>query len=467
MRFLTLLALLGLSSGIVSISTISAANPGITSYQKSDEDFPNPERGFFVSDLSKASSKPLDLSKLQSLRKNDITLVRQIYILPRDSVLSQSFLSLIKNNFDGARKARVKLILRFAYNWEWGGSDAPFERISSHLDQLKPILTGNKDVISFIEAGFMGYWGEWHHSKRNLENGKSRRKILFKILSILPDDRMVALRYHRDKIEVFNSSNPLTPSQAFNGSQQARTGAHNDCFVASNSDMNTYNWDDPNVREKERSYLNLDNRYVPQGGETCQTSKFDDCPNALKELARMRWSTINSEYEPNVLQGWKDQGCMNEIGRRLGYRFRLISSTTSKSVKPGGTFTMSFKVSNDGWASPYNPRKLEVILRNSKTKKEYYLPINKNVRLWMPGETEEVKIEGGVPADMPAGEYQILLNLPDPAPSLYKRPEYSIRLANKDVWEADTGYNFLLQSVNIEPDAPHDTYSGNQVFQSR
>lgn len=249
MKLFTLLALLGLSSSIVSLSTRSTNAQTITTqYKSSSEDFPNPERGFFVSDLSKASSKPLDLSKLQSLRKNNITLVRQIYILTKDSDLSQSFLNLIKNNFDVARKAGVKLILRFAYNWESEGSDAPFERIASHLDQLKPILTGNKDVISFIEAGFMGYWGEWHHSKSNLENGESRRKILFKILSILPDDRMVALRYPRDKIEVFNSSNPLTPSQAFNGSQQARTGAHNDCFVASNSDMNTYDWDNPNIR---------------------------------------------------------------------------------------------------------------------------------------------------------------------------------------------------------------------------
>lgn len=128
---------------------------------------------------------------------------------------------------------------------------------------------------------------------------------------------------------------------------------------------------------------------------------------------------------------------------------------------------MSFKVTNDGWASPYNPRSLEVILRNRQSGKEYYLPVAEAVRLWMPGETKEVKIEGGIPADIESGEYQVLLHLPDPTSSLYGRPEYSIRLANQNIWEADTGYNTLGQSVDIEPNAVGDTYLGSQFFQAK
>jgi hypothetical protein len=328
-------------------------------------------------------------------------------------------------------------------------------------------LTDNKDAISFMEAGFMGSWGEWHHSTNKLENKADRTKILFKLLSVLPSDRMVALRYVRDKMEIFNSSNPLTPDQAFNGTYLARTGAHNDCFVASDSDLHTYHWSDPNVREKEKAYLNLDNRYVVQGGETCVTSEYDDCPNSLKELARMRWSTINWEFEEKVLKGWKDQGCIDEVERRLGYRFRLISSTTSESVKPGGTFAMSFKVTNDGWASPYNERMLEVVLRHSQTKKEYFLNVNEDPRKWMPGETKEVKISAGIPSSIPTGQYQVFLNLPDPSSRLSDRPEYSIRLANQDVWEPSTGYNSMQQSVSVDPNAGGDSYRGSQMFKLR
>ncbi len=275
---------------------------------------------------------------------------------------------------------------------------------------------------------------------------------------------MVALRYVRDKKEIFGST-PLTSDQAFNGSYQARTGAHNDCFVASNSDLNTYDWNDPNVREQEKSYLSADNRYVVQGGETCQTSEFDDCPNSLKELERMRWSTINADFEANVLKGWQDQGCTLEVQRRLGYRFRLISSATPKSAKSGGSFDMSFKIVNDGWASPYNYHKLEVVLRNNETGKEYYLPVTEDVRRWLPGETKEVSISAGLDKDMPTGEYQIFLNLPDPSNRLSSRPEYSIRFANKDIWEQSKGYNSLQQSVTVGGEG--SSYSGSQFFKAR
>ncbi len=470
-RTIAFLALVAMCTTLSNSSCIAATNSdsNTKAYTSSDSTFPNPDRGFYVSAYTENGDSPLTVDYLKGIRARNMTQIRRIYLIPayKNSALPKSYLDFVAKDFEIARRAGVRLIVRFAYNWQGELSDAPSERILSHIDQLKSVLTDNKDAISFMEAGFMGSWGEWHHSTNNLENKEDRKKILFKLLSILPSDRMVALRYVRDKVEIFNHSNPLTPSQAFNGSYIARTGNHNDCFVASNSDLNTYDWNDPSIREKEKSYLNLDNRYVPQGGETCQTSEYDDCPNVLKELARMRWSTINWEFEENVLKGWKDQGCMDEVERRLGYRFRLTSSTTPKSVKPGGTFAMSFKVVNDGWASPFNERMLEVVLRDTQTKKEYFLNVNEDPRKWMPGETKEVNISAGIPSSIPTGQYQVFLNLPDPSSRLSDRPEYSIRLASKDVWEPSTGYNSLQQSVSVDSNAGGDSYGGSQMFKLR
>lgn len=448
-------------------AAIDPNNKNSKTYTSTSDNFNNPDRGFYVSAYTTNQDSPLTLNYLQGIRARNMTTIRRIYVIPayKDSALPDSFLKFVGQDFETARKGGVRLIVRFAYNWEWGGHDASSSRIAAHLDQLKSVLTNNGDAIAFVEAGFMGYWGEWHHSTNNLENRTARTNLLYKLLSVLPSDRMVALRYVRDKKEIFGST-PLAPEQAFNSSYQARTGAHNDCFVASNSDMHTYDWNNPTIREQERSYLNLDNRYVVQGGETCATSEYDDCPNTLKELARMHWSTINSEYEENVLKGWKDQGCMNEIQQRLGYRFRLISSATAKSVKPGGTFDMKFKVANDGWASPYNFHLLEVVLRNSQTGQEHYLQVPEDVRKWMPGETREVNISAGIASTVPAGQYQIFLNLPDPSSRLYFRPEYSIRLANKDVWEQSKGYNSLQQSVTIGS-VGGSSYTGSQFFKAR
>ena len=181
-------------------------------------------------------------------------------------------------------------------------------------------------------------------------------------------------------------------------------------------------------------------------------SPEDDCPGVLTDLARMHWSSLstNQSDATEIYQGWLQQGCIEEIKRRLGYRFRLVNSKVPKIVKPNGTFAMSFEIINEGWASPYNPRKVEVVLRNRETKREYHWVVNAYSRLWMAGTTRLINFAETIPADMPYGEYDVLLNLPDPTPKLYKRPEYSIRLANQDMWEAPTGYNSLLQSTHVQ-----------------
>ncbi|WP_246841506.1 DUF4832 domain-containing protein [Chroococcidiopsis sp. TS-821] len=451
------------------------------SYIGTEENFPNPERGFYVS-MEPHGNKaimPLELSELQKLRNNNISLVRKYYLLSdfRNKPISQSFLEMISNDCQTARKAGVKLIIRFTYNWLGGGDDAPASIILSHLDQLKPLLEDNYDVIAYMEAGFIGNWGEWHKSSNNhvdswtLNASTNAKSILHKLLSVLPKQRMVALRYSKHKKQILGK-NPLSPTEAFNGSFRARTGHHNDAFRAGIDDMGTYSYSNHVQVAQEKAWLNLDTRFVVQGGEPAGVASslaYSDCKGTLADLAHMHWSamSINQSDSTQVYQKWQAQGCMEEIKRRLGYRFRLLNSTVPKTVKPGSTFSMKFTVVNDGWASPYNPRRLEVVLRHSETGQEYFLPVAEPIRRWFPGVTTVVNVEGNLPSNIAAGEYQVLLNLPDPHSKLRNRPEYSIRLANKYVWEPSTGYNSLLQSVRIDPAATASSHSAKRFFAAR
>ncbi len=45
----------------------------------------------------------------------------------------------------------------------------------------------------------------------------------------------------------------------------------------------------------------------------------------------------------------------------------------------------------------------------------------------------------------------MLLSLHDLEPSLQARPEYSIQLANKELWEPTTGLNLLRRGVQLGP----------------
>lgn len=444
------------------------------SYESSSEDFTNPERGFFIAidPVRNQDTSPLELSELRKIRSKNISLIRRIYLLSkfRNGVIPPSFLEMISLDCETARKAGIKLIIRFSYNWVGGGDDAPRDTILSHIDQLDPILKANYDAIAYMEAGFIGYWGEWNRSSNGLDNNNEDRKaILFKLLSALPKERMVAIRYPRHKPEAFNNSNNIEYREAFNGSDRSRTGFHNDCFLASIDDKGTYRSTIPIIVDAQKKYLNRENRYVVQGGETCQPSEYDNCPNALKELSRMRWSALNIDNPDarEIIKKWETQGCLPEIKHNLGYRFRLAKTLIPEKVKVGNSLAIELKIINDGWASPYNPRGLEVILRNRENHKEYYLPVKEDPRSWMPGATKIVNIEGGIPKTMLPGVYEVLLNLPDPTLKLYNRPEYSIRFANKNVWETTTGYNSLLRNVIIAASGESSNYSGELFFRVR
>lgn len=465
---LSLIVITGLSYGCrimpLNASTVT------TSYSESFENFPNPERGFYISDGPDAST-PISVGKLQEARNRNMSLVRRIYLLSeyRNSPLPESFLNLVSNDLQKAREAGVKLIIRFAYNWEQGEPDAPKDRILAHMEQLKPVLQKNYDAIAYVHAGFIGAWGEWNRSTNNLLNTTDMQDILFKFLSVLPSSRMVALRYPYYKKRIYDNASPLNSSEAFNGSNRARTASLNDCFLASRDDGGTYLLE--NDIEQQKDYLNQENLYVVQGGETCSSGSlaqpYIGCDNALQELERMRWSDLNASFEQGVLDTWKNQGCYGEIERRLGYRFNLVNSEITDSAKPGGRFSAKLNIENVGWANLYNPRLVEIVLRSRGTNQEYYLRANQKPRGWFPGNVTTVNIEGGLPANIPPGEYDIFLNLPDPDSRLYNRPEYSIRLANVDVWEQSTGYNSLLSSIVIDANAQGEDYAGSNNFVSR
>ena len=381
----------------------------------------------------------------------------------------------IAADLSAVREAGIKIIPRFSYNFPCAGSlepcttdvsdprvfDAPLNRVLEHLDQLAPVLRSGSDIIAFMEMGFVGAWGEWHHSSNLLVNANSTvnassAAVVDRVLWALADTRMAVLRYPYNKQELFGP-NPLTAEQAFSRTPQSRIGAHNDCFLADNTGGGTYRAPvnvpiDENI-QTQRKYLGLDNRFVPQGGETCSAAAtatpYIGCSNAEQDLAFFHWSTINIGYQPEVIALWKQQGCFGNIQKRLGYRFRLVSADVPTTATVGGTLSAAFTIMNDGWAAPYNPRAALLVLRHTRTGGVFVWPVADDPRRWGAGETHTVTVSGTVPSDADTGEYQVLLNFPDPEPTLWNRPEYAIRLANDGLWEASSGSNVLPVRVTV------------------
>jgi len=482
---------------------ISAPATATVTYRPTSENFANPERGFAppfdppwpaqvtwafceqnpANYTWTAWTDALTAGKLAGYRSQgmSVALVRYHIAAFRSSPLSQAFLDRLTADFAAARAAGFKLVPRFTYNWPNGGPDAPAAAVLGHLGQLQQVLRDNLDVISYVELGFIGCWGEMNNSASgllgpNLSINASTRSIIDKAFAVVPAERMIAVRYSNYMFQYYGSpaSNPvpiapLTAAEAFTGTQRARWGHHDDCIVCGEWNFGTYTSARNNASEM-KAFLNLDNRYVVQGGEPGDPDgnastvdedgdgytkgQYDSCPRVLREFKQMRWSTLNAFYNPGAplsYDRWKAEGCFDTIARSLGYRLRLTSSTLPKTVAAGAPLQLAFTVVNDGWASPYNQRLLEAVLRNQQTGAVTRLRLPDDPRRWLPDQTAgyDVQVTAAVPAGLAPGTYDVLLSLPDPAATLYERPEYSIRLANAGLWEAATGYNLLQQAVQV------------------
>jgi hypothetical protein len=366
--------------------------------------------------------------------------------------LPQSVFDLVDRDCNNYRSAGRKLIPRFRY-YSQSGSDAPLERILKHIEQLGPVLKKNADVIALFEAGFIGCWGEWHHfgssDVNNLDNTPARKAILFKELECWPQDRFVIIRYNNFKRQIFGTDIPLGPDSAFCGSYRARSGAMNDCFRYNVDDRGTYN--QPPYTESiefQKTFLNLDNRYVPQEGESCGSSSYSVCDSAIKDLKRMHWDVLAIG---SFTSQWSSGGCLNKILRNFGYRLVLRTARFPDCVRPGYNYDGFINLQNVGWGKIYNARGCELVFRNTATKSKTIVKLTNDPRHWCMREDTlvNVPISAPIPATMPEGTYQVYLNLPDPYPSLHNRKEYSIRLANNNVWEDSTGYNSLQCVVSV------------------
>jgi hypothetical protein len=413
-------------------------------FEPSSANLLNPERGYYVGyDLTRPE-------RAASVRESGHSLAISVVHLDayRDSSLPSSLLATLDTGFAAARGAGIKIVLRFSYNSSFS-ADASRSRILGHISQLTPLLQRHADVIAVMQAGFIGAWGEWHSSTNGLDNPTDRAAILAALLEALPAERQIQVRRPMFK-EAAYPGGALEPGEAYDGSPRARLGHHNDCYLASNSDYGTY----AAPVDQWQAYVAGDGRFTAVGGETCAVyAPRSDCSAALAILASDHTSYLNRQYNRAVLDLWDAQGCGQEIEQRLGHRFALAHVAHTETVAPGGELDVEITVRNHGFASPFNFRPVELLLRGGDTTRVVRLS-GADARRWAAGAATTLAVRLRIPADLTPGAYQLALRLPDAAESLAGDARYAIRLANDDTWDAATASNLLSDVVVIDVEAP-------------
>ncbi len=375
--------------------------------------------------------------------------------------LPQELLDDLANGLAEVRREGMKAVLRCAYtmsmDYLW---DVPIDTILSHMRQISKVVSANADVVLAIEAGYFGPWGEWHDNMyttwqdRNGEYnpaGKDARAALVKgILETTPDHIKVGIRYC-DYLE------ELLKNDIFTRTEKDRLGIHNDGI--GNNPAIGGNYIDLQAGLKYVSALaTSDGFHRYYGGETGldELERYVDGYEFLDEAYANNiteyngsWSIPEPWFTTKLPASGNDpaETTYQRFMRKIGYRLRLVSASFIKSADPGDTFDFSAVIDNDGFAGPINARPVYLVFDNGTTRRNIRLK-DVEVRSWLGGDdhsgpynidVKDIKI----PANLPAGNYTLALWLPDSSANLQNRPEYSIRLANKYMWDAQKGYNKL------------------------
>lgn len=139
----------------------------------------------------------------------------------RGKDLDQKAIDNMNAYFEVCRQTGITVALRFAYVFNMG-CDATqdcvsLDQMQRHMQQLKPVLAKNRDVLFCLEAGFFGQWGEQTPDCSWNRNGQVGA-IIHGCVAMVPEDLWVVVRY-------------AWVRETAGAAAKARIGYHNDYIV--------------------------------------------------------------------------------------------------------------------------------------------------------------------------------------------------------------------------------------------
>lgn len=375
-----------------------------------------------------------------------------------DKPFTQDQLDDLNNVFNSIRRYGRKVIVRFAYDYAGTGGKQPksFDTVLNHIRQLKDIFEENEDMITCVEAGFLGYWGEMHNAEQ-YQSDEYYKALIEELLLNTPSTMTINVRTpHHYKI-VFDSFDN-------NNQNKYRVGIFNDGYLGNAWDMATF--DSETTRDDFINWMNVQGTHTFYGGEVTKFNTTDASYNvgdevwsdgeyAAYEMPLTHTSYISSRFNLKILDDkWKNQTYTNEsdeynnqnyykyIIDHLGYRFVLRNSLLSETVKQGEVSYAEIVLENVGFTNIINPQDTYLILKKDNTYYETKLDIN--VSDIKSNSKKYIKLAFTIPSDCETGEWDVYFKIANKFNS-----SYAIRFANPEIYNEDIMAN-KIGKINIE-----------------
>lgn len=367
------------------------------------------------------------------------------------------------------------------------------EQILEHLDQLKPFLEKNKDLILVVQAGMIGAWGEWHSSIQGLENSEeTKAAVLEKLLSVVPEGRNVQVRLPefknllKDKLELykrlsFHDDFIVIRPDRWDADMHEGTSKFDQIVaespylvvdgelpwgfwsVGADPDSPSAGWIIDGLQAARRLFLQhyTSLSVIHNYKEQHPNNRFDE--NNPPEYSMIVWkkTMITEDSLRQHLMPVSDSYFRKQDGTKvkrnmfdyirdhLGYRIELQSLQLPNYLQAGKENRLNLNLVNRGFATVFGEHPVYFVLIDDKGKVTEFLT-ETNPLDWQPFQpgdilckplTHSVEQVVQLPGSMAAGEYKLGLWIPDGSDRLKYNPRYAIRCANGNTtwWTSDDG----------------------------
>ncbi len=377
-----------------------------------------------------------------------------------DYDLDETFFTNLRQTLENCRQNGCIVSLRFRYDdvGKLNPEPATYEKVFDHIEQIRKdgFLEDYKDILAFIESGFVGSWGEhWGGKYCSFED---KAKLLDVLLDVVPEEIPVTVRtpltfttwagIAEDDIDEYISEP---------GSDAARVCLYNDGYMGSDSDLGTYH-----NRERDLVWVSRQSLNSYYGGEFSGnlefTQKYETYlpENSIPEMYYTHLSYINS----NIYQLYKnytfgEQYDVENVDNsayygetvykfmrdHLGYRFVIRDSDLSSEVPQGGILRLEADIENTGFANPIMKQKAEIILE--KDGNYVKTEIDVNTKEWYSCTTSSPEFEMKIPGGLETGEWNVYFKLSVGNNTYEQMHMRSVKFANNGTWNSALGANYM------------------------
>lgn len=420
--FITLCSLHSLSvtyeSAVYSDSAATLDNPYCGFYQM---------RGYTLSDTNTPNAA--DWTKQQCKNTPYQLLLLEINLKNYSSTsLSSNALQQVDTILSTCKTGKKQLILRFLYDWDGKAQTTEPDNLSlvkDHMTQLSSLINTHKDCIYIIQGLFIGNYGEMNNSRFTAPT--SVRELAEHLASVTDPSIYLSVRTPAQLRSILQSKNTLSDHDAYTGTLTSRLGLFNDGLLGSANDLGTYSdtpltdthdYEEKGTRQEEIQFQDLLCQYVPNGGEVTVNNPYNDIEHAVSDFSAMHISYLNAEYDPKVLQKWKNTTYQNLNGyqymqQHIGYRYLVKQSTLQFHSFASDSAKLYLTIENDGFAPAYRKFDTTITVTDRTSAKSFVLETDIDNRLVAGSNSSIFCIDLNI-RTWKSGTYDLSLNMTDP-----------------------------------------------------